>query len=190
MLQHEQQQCISCFHPQMSVALPPRLHQAASLSHTPPFTSERYHGIETNSCAVKWSQLRVTQECARFAEILQNFRERQILWSLCSVVFHALTLKLPIQTSVSVVPELTVSLSLQENCPNFRKRGHPSLKNVKMVITFLFPFCRPYVHRHESIISLPILSCKDTSLYCEKSENQQYTCILKASSKYTVGTSC
>ena len=33
--------------------------------------------------------------CAR-AEFLQNFSERQILWSLCSVVFHALTLRLPI----------------------------------------------------------------------------------------------
>ena len=30
------------------------------------------------------------QGCARF-EFLQNFSEYQILWSLCSVVFHALT---------------------------------------------------------------------------------------------------
>ena len=41
----------------------------------------------------------------------QKFREHQILWSLCSVVFHTLTLKLPIQTLLSVVPELPVSLS-------------------------------------------------------------------------------
>ena len=44
--------------------------------------------------------------CARFAEILQKFSERQILWIMCSVVFHALTLKLPIQTSFFVAPEL------------------------------------------------------------------------------------
>ena len=34
--------------------------------------------------------------CTRFPAILQNFSERQIVWSLCSVVFHALTFKLPI----------------------------------------------------------------------------------------------
>ena len=37
---------------------------------------------------------------ARFAEFLQNFSERQILWSLCLVVFLALTLKFPIRTSL------------------------------------------------------------------------------------------
>ena len=60
LLQHEQQQCISWFHPQMSAAPHPRLHQAASLSHGP-LTSECYHGGKTNSFAVKWSQLCVTQ---------------------------------------------------------------------------------------------------------------------------------
>ena len=44
-----------------------------------------------------------------------------ILWSLCSVVFHALTLKLPIQTSLSVAPKLPVSLHSGENCANFSK---------------------------------------------------------------------
>ena len=34
--------------------------------------------------------------CARFVDFLQNFSERQILWILCSVVFHAFTLKMPI----------------------------------------------------------------------------------------------
>ena len=34
-----------------------------------------------------------TQDCACFAEILQNFSERQVLWSLCSVDFLAVTLK-------------------------------------------------------------------------------------------------
>ena len=51
----------------------------------------------------------------------QNFSGRQILWSLCSVVFHALTLKLPIQTSLSVAPELQVSLRSTGKSPNFRK---------------------------------------------------------------------
>ena len=57
--------------------------------------------------------------------VLQNFSERQILWSLCSVVFHALTLKLPIQTSLSVAPKIPVSLSSAENCHKFRKTSTP-----------------------------------------------------------------
>ena len=51
---------------------------------------------------------------ARFAESMQNFSEHQILWSLCSVVFCALTLKLPIQTSLSVAHDLQVSLISHE----------------------------------------------------------------------------
>ena len=39
-----------------------------------------------------------------FLKFCKNFSERRILWSLCSVVFHALTLKLPIHTSLSVTP--------------------------------------------------------------------------------------
>ena len=50
------------------------------------------------------------QWCACFPDFLQNFRERQILSSLCSVVFHALPLRLPIQTSLSVAPKLQVCL--------------------------------------------------------------------------------
>ena len=42
--------------------------------------------------------------CARFPEFLQNFSKRQILWSLCLVVFHVFTLKLPIQISISMGP--------------------------------------------------------------------------------------
>ena len=63
--------------------------------------------------------------CACVPEILQNFSERPILWSLCSVVFHALTLKLPIQSPLSVAPKLPVSLSSNEKCPNFRKTSTP-----------------------------------------------------------------
>ena len=35
--------------------------------------------------------------------------------------FHALTLRLPIQTSLSVVPKRQVSLRSGEKCENFRK---------------------------------------------------------------------
>ena len=41
------------------------------------------------------------------------------------VVFPALTWKLPIQTLLSLVPELPVSLSSHEKYPNFRKTSTP-----------------------------------------------------------------
>ena len=63
--------------------------------------------------------------CACFAEFSQNFSERQILWSLCLVVFHALTLKLPIQTSLSVAPKLQVCVRSGEKCQIFRKTRTP-----------------------------------------------------------------
>ena len=66
-----------------------------------------------------------SQGRARFPEFTQNFSERQILWSLCSVDFHTLTLQLPIQTPYSVVPELQVFVSSLENCPNFKKTSTP-----------------------------------------------------------------
>ena len=56
---------------------------------------------------------------------MQNFSERQILWSLWSVDFHTLTLQLPIQTLHSVAPELQVFVSSLENCPNFSKTSIP-----------------------------------------------------------------
>ena len=37
--------------------------------------------------------------CARFPKILQNFSERQILWSLCSVVFHAFVIEIAYSNS-------------------------------------------------------------------------------------------
>ena len=49
------------------------------------------------------------QGWARFPEILQNFSERQIFWSLCSVIFLALTFE------ISVAPELQVCLRSGEN---------------------------------------------------------------------------
>ena len=51
-----------------------------------------------------------------------NFTERQILWSLCSVDFHTLTLQLPIQTPHSVAPELQVCVS---SLNISAKRAHP-----------------------------------------------------------------
>ena len=63
--------------------------------------------------------------CARFPEFTQNFSERQILWSLCSVDFHTLTLQLPIETPHFVAPELQVFVSSLENCPNLGKTSTP-----------------------------------------------------------------
>ena len=48
-------------------------------------------------------------------------RMHSCLWSLCSVVFHALTLKLPIQTSLSVAPELKVSFEFTWKMSKFQK---------------------------------------------------------------------
>ena len=69
--------------------------------------------------------------CACFPEFLQNFSERQILWRMCSVVFSALTLRWPIQTSLSVAPKLQVSLRSGEKCKNFRKTSTPRLFYLK-----------------------------------------------------------
>ena len=63
--------------------------------------------------------------CARFPEFLQNFCERQILWSFCSIVFLAVALKLPIQTLLSVAPKLPLCLRSGEKCENFRKTSTP-----------------------------------------------------------------
>ena len=56
-----------------------------------------------------------------FPQFVQNFSERQILWSLCSVDFHTFTLQLPIQTLHSVVSELQILVSSLENSQNFSK---------------------------------------------------------------------
>ena len=52
---------------------------------------------------------------------VQNDSECRILWSLCSVVFHASTLMLPTQTLHSVAPELQVCVRSGEKCQKFRK---------------------------------------------------------------------
>ena len=64
----------------------------------------------------------LTQGCARFAEIGQQYFEFQILWSLSSVDFHTLTLQLPIQTLISVAPEFQVFVNSLEISA---KRAHP-----------------------------------------------------------------
>ena len=63
--------------------------------------------------------------CARFPEFVHNFSERQILWSLCLVDFHAFTLQLVIQTLHSVAPELQVFVSSPNNCQNISKTSTP-----------------------------------------------------------------
>ena len=67
-----------------------------------------------------------------------NFSERQILWSLCSVDFHTLTLQLPIQTPHSVAPELQVSVS---SLNISAKRAHP--RGILVVISLYHTFM-PY----------------------------------------------
>ena len=62
-----------------------------------------------------------------FSWILQNFSERQILWSLCLVVSHALTLN-AFSTSLSVAPKLTVSLLSGEKVKFSGKQAHPCTK--------------------------------------------------------------
>ena len=69
---------------------------------------------------------------------MQNFSERQILGSLCSVDFHNLTLQLPIQTLHSVAHELPVFVSSLENCQNLSKTSTPLGMNGPLhLITFL-----------------------------------------------------
>ena len=63
--------------------------------------------------------------CARFPDFVKNSSERQILWSLCSVDFHTLTLQLPIQTLHSVAPEIQVFVSSLQNRQNFSKTSTP-----------------------------------------------------------------
>ena len=65
-----------------------------------------------------------SQGCARFAEIWPKYFEFHILWSLCSVDFHTLTLQLPIQTPNSVAPELQVFVS---SLTISAKRAHPCI---------------------------------------------------------------
>ena len=66
-----------------------------------------------------------SQGCVRFPEFVQNFSERQILWSLCSVDFRTFTLQFPIQTLHSVAPELQVFVSSLENCQTFSIMSTP-----------------------------------------------------------------
>ena len=62
---------------------------------------------------------------ACFVEMLQNFRERPVLWRMYSIVSLAFTLRLPIQTSLSVAPKLQVCVRSGEKCQKFRKTATP-----------------------------------------------------------------
>ena len=61
--------------------------------------------------------------------VLKNFSEAQILWSLCLVVFLAFTLRLLIQTSLSVAPEIPVSLPSGEKMSKFQENKHTPDRN-------------------------------------------------------------
>ena len=86
---------------------------------------EKQHDLKTTIAQCFVGKFLEWQGCARFADFLQHFSKREILWSLCSVVFHAFRLKLPIQSSLSVAPKLPVPLSSHEKCPNFRRTSTP-----------------------------------------------------------------
>ena len=70
------------------------------------------------------TNLKLMQGYACFLEFLQNYSERQILWNLPLVVFHALILKLPIQTSLSVAPKLQDSFSFRWKLWKFQDNKH------------------------------------------------------------------
>ena len=96
--------------------------------------------------------------CARFPEFfLQNFSERQILWSLCSVVILALTLRLPIQTSFSVSPKLQVCVLSGEKCQNFSKTSTPqswwAVCGLCFFLLIQFSWCLFIYKYHEQCVS-------------------------------------
>ena len=68
-----------------------------------------------------------------FPDFVKNSCECQILWSLCSVDFHTLTLQLPIQTPHSVAPELQVFVSSLQNCQNFSKTSTPQRRQLQNI---------------------------------------------------------
>ena len=86
--------------------------------------------------------------CARFSKILQNFSERQILWRMFLVVFRALTLRLPIHTSLSVAPKLPAYTRSGEKCQNFSKTSTPQQGLWRQNLNRLFVFwkldCSPW----------------------------------------------
>ena len=96
-----------------------------SLCSTSPETIDTHKTLETVLSQGRGRKPDCTQGCDRFPEILQNFSEIQILWSLCSVVFLAFALKFPIQTSLSVAPKLPVSLRSGEKCEKLKKTSTP-----------------------------------------------------------------
>ena len=77
-----------------------------------------------------------------FPEILLNVSQRQILWSLCLVVFLAFTLRLPIQTSLSVAPKLQVCVRSGEKCENCRKTS--TLHDEQLVAICRYNFVQIY----------------------------------------------
>ena len=60
-----------------------------------------------------------------FPDFLQNFSEHQILWRMCLVFFLAFILRLPIQTSLSVLPNSQFLCVQMKNVTNSVKQAHP-----------------------------------------------------------------
>ena len=96
-------------------------------------------------------KLHLTPSVCSFSSILCKILvSDQILWSLCSVDFHTLTLQLPIQTLHYVAPDLQVFVSSLENCQNFSKTSTllrtPSLGVVSDSYFIIIPHHKPWGH--------------------------------------------
>ena len=102
-----------------------------------------------------------TLGCARFPEFLQNFSERQILWSLYLVVFHALTLKLPIQISLAQASKLPISLRSGEKVKNSWKRAHPWVCPVWSNSSNWMKLCLFWKHSQFVIVNNLFFICAD-----------------------------
>ena len=60
--------------------------------------STKPHKAQGMSPVAEWLVHKTaTRGCSQFPEFVQNYSERHIVWSLCSVDFHTFTLQLPIQ---------------------------------------------------------------------------------------------
>ena len=90
------------------------------------YTNTPYSSIQpTFGLIIPNEIVKHNQGCARFPDFSEHFSERQILWSLGSVVFHASILKLPIQTSLSLVPKLPFVYVQVKNVENSAKWAYP-----------------------------------------------------------------
>ena len=80
------------------------------------------HNVKVDTPSFNYSEKKSFFIFELFSTIfLKKFSERQILWSLCSVVFLASTLKLPFQTLFLWRLNVPVCPRSGEKCGQFRK---------------------------------------------------------------------